>query len=138
MPVLDRLNERWVTDFERKLGELIRQPLEVTLQEVQLAPYGNWLAALPVPTSLNLYTVKPWPRNALVAVDGKLLFTLAPPTNDCCIILKITNNGSAGAITTSGFTGVFGDSFTTTDTDVFLCTIIKLDGTSSLTVQDVS
>jgi flagellar motor switch protein FliM len=74
--VLDRLNERWVTDFERKLGELIRQPLEVTLQEVQLASYGNWLAALPVPTSFNLYTVKPWPRNALVAVDGKLLFAL--------------------------------------------------------------
>ena len=76
MPVLDRLNERWVTDFERKLGELIRQPLEVTLQEVQLAPYGDWLAALPVPTSFNLYTVKPWTRNALVAVDGKLLFAL--------------------------------------------------------------
>ena len=70
MPVLDRLNERWVTEFERKLGELVRQPLEATLQEVQLAPYGNWLAALPVPTSFNLYTVKPWPRNALVAVDG--------------------------------------------------------------------
>jgi flagellar motor switch protein FliM len=76
MPVLDRLNERWVSDFERKLGELIRQPLDVSLQEVQLAPYGNWLAALPVPTSFNLYTVKPWPRNALVAVDGKLLFAL--------------------------------------------------------------
>jgi flagellar motor switch protein FliM len=76
MPVLDRLNERWVTEFERKLGELIRQPLDVTLQEVQLSPYGNWLAAQAVPTSFNLYTVKPWPRNALVAVDGKLLFAL--------------------------------------------------------------
>jgi flagellar motor switch protein FliM len=76
MPALDRLNERWVTEFQRKLGELIRQPLEVTLQEVQLAPYGKWLAALPVPTSFNLYSIKPWPRNALVAVDGKLLFAL--------------------------------------------------------------
>jgi len=76
MPALDRLNERWVADFERKLGELIRQPLEVALQEVQLAPYGNWLAAMPAPTSFSLYSVKPWQRNALVAVDGKLLFTL--------------------------------------------------------------
>jgi flagellar motor switch protein FliM len=76
MPTLDRLNERWVTEFQRKLGEQIHQPLEVTLQEVQLAPYGKWLAALPVPTSFNLYTIKPWPRNALVAVDGKLLFAL--------------------------------------------------------------
>jgi flagellar motor switch protein FliM len=76
MPALDRLNERWVTDFGRKLGELIRQPLDVALQEVQLAPYGNWLAAMPAPTSFSLYSVKPWPRNALVAVDGKLLFAL--------------------------------------------------------------
>jgi flagellar motor switch protein FliM len=76
MPALDRLNERWVTDFQRKLGELIRQPLEVVLQEVQLAPYGNWLAAMPAPTSFSLYSVKPWPRHALVAVDGKLLFAL--------------------------------------------------------------
>jgi flagellar motor switch protein FliM len=76
MPALDRLNERWVAELERKLAELIRQPLEAKLQEVQLATYGNWLAAMPAPTSFNLYTVKPWPRNALVAVDGKLLFAL--------------------------------------------------------------
>jgi hypothetical protein len=65
-------------------------------------------------------------------------FTLAPPTDDCCIIVQITNNASAGAITTSGFTGVFGDAFTTTDGDDFICTIIKINGFSSLTVQDVS
>jgi flagellar motor switch protein FliM len=76
MPALDRLNERWVAEFERKLAELLRQPLEAKLQEVQLATYGNWLAAMPAPTCFNLYTVKPWPRNALVAVDGKLLFAL--------------------------------------------------------------
>jgi len=76
MPVLDRLNERWVTEFQRKLTELIRQPVEVSLQQAQLAPYGDWLAAQPMPTSLNLCTVKPWPRSALVAVEGKLLFSL--------------------------------------------------------------
>ena len=76
MPVLDRLNERWVTEFQRRIGELVRQPCEVTLQQVTLTPYGEWLATLPVPTSLNLCSVKPWPRNALVAVEGKLLFLL--------------------------------------------------------------
>ena len=76
MPVLDRLNERWIAEFQRKLTELIRKPLDVALQQVQLAPYGDWLATLPVPTSFNLYTVKPWPRNAIVAVEGKLLFVL--------------------------------------------------------------
>ena len=65
-------------------------------------------------------------------------FTLAPPTDDCCIIVQITNNASAGAITTSGFSGVFGDDFTTTNGDDFICTIIKINGFSTLTVQDVS
>ena len=76
MPVLDRLNERWVSEFQRKLTDLIRQPVELSLQQVQLVPYGDWLAGQPMPTSLNLCTVKPWPRSALVAVEGKLLFAL--------------------------------------------------------------
>jgi flagellar motor switch protein FliM len=76
MPVLDRLNERWVQEFQRKLGDLIHQPVEVALQEVQLAPYADWLATLAVPTSFNAYAVKQWQRNALIAVDGKLLFVL--------------------------------------------------------------
>lgn len=76
MPVLDRLNERWVTEFQRKLGDVIHQPLEVALQPVQIAPYGDWLAAMPVPTCFTAYAVKPWQRNALVAVDGNLLFVL--------------------------------------------------------------
>lgn len=41
--------------------------------------------------------------------------TLAPPANDCTLVLQQTNNASAGTITTSGFTLVDGDSFTTTD-----------------------
>lgn len=76
MPVLDRLNERWVGAFEQDLAALVRQPVQVALQEVQLQPFGEWQAGLAVPSSLNVFTVKPWPRNALIAVDGRLLFQL--------------------------------------------------------------
>jgi flagellar motor switch protein FliM len=76
MPMLDRLNERWVNELQRKLVDLIRQPIEVALQPAQLALYADWLAALAVPTCFNVYAVKPWQRNAVVAVDGKLLFVL--------------------------------------------------------------
>ena len=38
-------------------------------------------------------------------------------------IVMITNNGSAGAITTSAFDGVFGDPFTTTNGHKFRCVI---------------
>ncbi len=68
------------------------------------------------------------------AVNGGA-HTLAPPTNDCTILVQYTNNASAGAITTSGFTAVKGDSFTTTNGHDFFCFITKCNGFSSLTVQ---
>lgn len=61
--------------------------------------------------------------------------TLAPPTNNCTIIVHYTNNGSAGAITTSGFTLVDGDTLTTTDTHEFLFYITKANDVSHLTVK---
>lgn len=50
--------------------------------------------------------------------------TLAPPTNATNLVLEYTNNGSAGAITTSGFTKVDG-AFDTTNAHKFICYITK-------------
>lgn len=57
--------------------------------------------------------------------------TFAPGTNPGAYSIKITNNGSAGAITTSGFTRVIGDPFTTVNAAVFLCTV-EVDASHSL------
>lgn len=62
-------------------------------------------------------------------------FTLAPPTNNTSIVLQVTNNGSAGAITTSGFTKVTGDALTTTNGHDFFFFITKCNGFSHLSVQ---
>lgn len=61
--------------------------------------------------------------------------TLAPPTNSTTLIIDITNDGSAGAITTSGFTVVDGDSFTTTNTNKFRCYISNSTVGSHLNVK---
>ena len=57
--------------------------------------------------------------------------TLAPGTNYGSYILDITNNGSAGSITTSGFTKVTGSSFTTTNGHKFKC-YVHVSGLGSL------
>ena len=63
-------------------------------------------------------------------------FILAPGTVKGACLLTITNNGSAGTITTSGWTQVAGDSFTTTNTEKFLChCVVDDDGDSVLIVQ---
>jgi hypothetical protein len=67
------------------------------------------------------------------AVNGGA-HTLAPPTNDTSLVIQYTNDASAGAITTSGFTIVTGDTITTTDGDDFLFFITKNNGFSHLNV----
>jgi hypothetical protein len=60
--------------------------------------------------------------------------TLAPGSNKGSIILDITNNGSAGAITTSGWTKVVG-AFDTTNAHVFRCFCSIGAAGSLLTIQ---
>lgn len=62
-------------------------------------------------------------------------FTLGVPAGHGAMALDITNNGSAGAITTSSYTKVTGDSFTTTDTHKFRCWISTGNAGSHLHVQ---
>jgi hypothetical protein len=61
--------------------------------------------------------------------------TLAPGANPGSYFLDITNNGSAGVITTSGWTKVSGDSFTTTNGHLFRCSCSIGNAGSLLNVQ---
>lgn len=65
-------------------------------------------------------------------------FTLAPTSNSSTVVLQVTNNASAGAVTTSGFTLTDGDSIDTGNGDdfFFYCTVIG--SFSHLTVKKIS
>ena len=57
-------------------------------------------------------------------------FTLAMATNDGSCVLRVTNNGSAGVITFSGFSEGMntGDALTTTDTNKFDVSLTRIGG----------
>lgn len=64
--------------------------------------------------------------------------TLAPPStgsgDSLAMTIQMTNNGSAGAMTTSGFTKKTGDALTTTNGDDFMLNITVINGFSHLNV----
>lgn len=82
--------------------------------------------------SSGTYTPDPANGNFQYAVNGGA-HTLAPPAASGSLIVQYTNNGSAGTITTSGFTKVSG-SFTTTNGDDFLCYITRLNSFTHLNI----
>ncbi len=71
--------------------------------------------------------------NLQYAINGGA-HTLAPPTNNCTIVIQYTNNGGAGTITTSGFSKVNGDALTTVNGDDFMLYITKNNAFSVLSV----
>lgn len=79
--------------------------------------------------STGTYTPTPAGGNFKRIVNGGA-FTLAAPSasGDYTLIIQITNNASAGAITLSGFSKTSGDSFTTTNGDDFMVYITKVNG----------
>jgi len=80
--------------------------------------------------SSGTYTPDATTGNIRTATNGGA-HTLGVPTGTGTVIVHYTNNGSAGAITTSGFTKVVG-SFTTTNGHKFYCTIVTIAGGDSL------
>jgi hypothetical protein len=79
--------------------------------------------------STGTYTPTPVGGNMKRIVNGGA-FTLAAPTEagDYTLIIQITNNASAGAITLSGFSRSIGNPFTTTNGHDFFVNITKLNG----------
>lgn len=83
--------------------------------------------------SSGTFTPDPADANFQQAINGGA-HTLAPPATDCSIVIHYTNNASAGAITTSGFTKVTG-AFTTTNADEFMVQIVRCNARSVLVIS---
>lgn len=79
--------------------------------------------------SSGTYTPTPVGGNMKRIVNGGA-FTLAAPSaaGDYTLVIQITNNASAGAITMSGFNKVTGNPFTTTNGHDFFVYITKCNG----------
>ena len=113
------------------------QPSGALLNTANDTITGAGFAATPIndgTKSSGTFTPTMLGGNIRRAVNGGA-HTLAPPTGDGTMIIQYTNNGSAGAITTSGFTRVTGDTLTTTNGHDFLFFITQINGFSHLHVQ---
>lgn len=86
--------------------------------------------------SSGTYTPSPVGGNLKRIVNGGA-FTLAAPTyaGDYTMIVQMTNNSTAGAVTFSGFNRQTGDALTTTNGHDFFLFIVKINGFKSVNVQ---
>jgi flagellar motor switch protein FliM len=76
MPTLEMINERFVRFFRTSLLNLLRRSIDVTVAPVEIRPYGEYVATVQVPSSLNLVRLAPLRGTGLIALDPRLVFAV--------------------------------------------------------------
>jgi flagellar motor switch protein FliM len=76
MPTLAVVNERFVRLLRGSFYQLLRRSAEITLNEVQMHKYGDYLNKVTVPSSLNLVKFNPLRGSALVVLEPQLVLAV--------------------------------------------------------------
>jgi len=76
MPVLELISDRFARLVRSSLSSSLRKPVGVTVVSNDMMKYGDFLRALPVPTSLHIYRMEPLRGNVMMVLESKLVFCL--------------------------------------------------------------
>jgi flagellar motor switch protein FliM len=74
MPTLEMINERFARIFRVSLYNLLRRTPEISVQQIQVKKFSEYVHTLHLPTSLNLVKMNPLRGTALVVLEPKLVF----------------------------------------------------------------
>lgn len=76
LPILDAIHERFAHRFRIGLFELLHRDVEVTVDAVEMRDYGDFIASLNIPTSVNIVAVSPLNGPGLVVFEQGLIFAV--------------------------------------------------------------
>jgi flagellar motor switch protein FliM len=71
---LDIINERFARQFRMSLFNLLRRSADITVESVRYQSYSDFSRHIPVPTNVNLISMKPLRGTALVLFPPNLVF----------------------------------------------------------------
>lgn len=76
MPSLELINDRFTRLMRTSLSSSLRKPVGATVVSNDMMKYGDFLKALPVPTSLHIFRMEPLRGNIILVLESKLVFCL--------------------------------------------------------------
>jgi flagellar motor switch protein FliM len=74
MPTMEVINERFARLFRINLFNFIRRTPEISVGQVRVLKFSEFIRNLPVPANFNLVQAKPLRGNALIIFDPNLVF----------------------------------------------------------------
>lgn len=76
MPTLEIINDRFARLLRTTLSSSLRKVIDVSAFSLDMIKFGEFMRALPVPTSLHIYKVDPLRGHGIMVIESKLVFNL--------------------------------------------------------------
>lgn len=76
MPTLEIINDRFARILRTTLSSSLRKVVDVSAFSIDMIKFGEFMRALPVPTSLHIFKVDPLRGHGVMVIETKLVFSL--------------------------------------------------------------
>lgn len=76
MPTLEIINDRFARIFRTTMSSALRKVIDVSAFSIDMIKFGEFMRALPVPTSLHIFKVDPLRGHGVMVIETKLVFNL--------------------------------------------------------------
>jgi flagellar motor switch protein FliM len=76
MPTLEIINDRFARILRTTLSSSLRKVIDVSAFSIDMIKFGEFMRALPVPTSLHIFKVDPLRGHGVMVIETKLVFSL--------------------------------------------------------------
>ncbi|MBI4682632.1 MAG: flagellar motor switch protein FliM [Nitrospirae bacterium] len=74
MPGLEMANEGFARIFRTSVSNLIMKFVDISIQNVEIIKFGDFIKTLPVPSSINLFKMEPLKGYSLLVLEAPLVF----------------------------------------------------------------
>lgn len=76
MPTLEIINDRFARFFRQTMSTALRKMIDISAFSIDMIKFGEFMRALPVPTSLHIFKAEPLRGHAIMVIETKLVFNL--------------------------------------------------------------
>jgi len=74
MPGLEMANESFARLFRTSISNLILKFVDISIQNVEIIKFGDFIKTIPVPSSINLFKMEPLKGYSLLVMEAPLVF----------------------------------------------------------------
>jgi flagellar motor switch protein FliM len=74
MPGLEMANENFSRRFRTSISNLIMKFVDISIQNVEIIKFGDFIKTIPVPSSINLFKMEPLKGYSLMVLEAPLVF----------------------------------------------------------------